>query len=381
MKEIRDIILAYNEATAAGKKTALATVVKVEGSSYRRPGARMLVTEDGHLTGAISGGCLEGDALQKARLTIQEGEKRVITYDTSDEDDTRSGVGLGCQGIIHILFEPIQPEDNNNPVQLLKCCSEKRQNAVLATFFNLENRRAAQRGTCFFFREQEAPFSAIAETRIADDLLSDAHAVLESGSSRIKTFFTGETAFIELIRPPVSLIIFGAGNDIAPLVHISSVLGWETSIIDGRSNYASADRFPGCSVFLSRPEDALDKIYIDTRTAVLLMTHNYVYDLAVLRQLAGKKPGYIGSLGPRKKLDLMLGELAGENIDHQKYSNLYGPTGLDIGAETPEEIALSIISEIQAVFNARNGASLRQKQTGIHEDGSLFDQRTFDEEA
>src|ERR1700759_3473093 len=131
MKEIIDIITAYDVAVKHKKKTALATVVLVEGSAYRRAGARMLVTEDGELTGAISGGCLEGDALRKARLAMAQQQPILVTYDTTDDDDAKLGVGLGCNGIIHILIEPIHPENNNNPIQLLKSISAKRQNAVL----------------------------------------------------------------------------------------------------------------------------------------------------------------------------------------------------------------------------------------------------------
>src|ERR1700759_2317389 len=120
MKEIRDIIRAYEGAQREGKRSALATVVHVEGSSYRRPGARMLVTEDGQLTGAISGGCLEGDALRKALYAINQQQKKLVTYDTTDEDDITFGIQLGCNGIVHILFEPIDDTRPYNPIQLLR---------------------------------------------------------------------------------------------------------------------------------------------------------------------------------------------------------------------------------------------------------------------
>src|SRR6187401_3684640 len=133
MKEVRDIIMAYDEAEQLGKQTALATVVHVEGSSYRRPGARMLITEDGQLTGMISGGCLEGDALRKALLVMSEKRARLVTYDTMDDDDAKFGVGLGCNGIIQVLIEPIDITDPNNPIHYLKKVNEKRQAAVLVT--------------------------------------------------------------------------------------------------------------------------------------------------------------------------------------------------------------------------------------------------------
>src|SRR3954466_1769982 len=127
MKEIKDILQSFEEARTSGKRTALATVVHVQGSSYRRPGARMLITQDGQLTGAISGGCLEGDALRKALLVMAQQQPMLVTYDTTDEDDAKLGVGLGCEGIIHIVIEPIRPGLPDNPVQLLKTIRGQRQ--------------------------------------------------------------------------------------------------------------------------------------------------------------------------------------------------------------------------------------------------------------
>src|ERR1041385_8458735 len=155
MKEIRDIIKAFEEAEQLGKQTALATVVHVEGSSYRRPGARMLITEDGQLTGMISGGCLEGDALRKALLVMIEKKSKLVTYDTTDDDDAKFGVGLGCNGIIQVLIEPINSDDPRNPIGFLKAINEKRQKTVLVTLFALENKKDPQYGTCLLLKEDK----------------------------------------------------------------------------------------------------------------------------------------------------------------------------------------------------------------------------------
>jgi xanthine dehydrogenase accessory factor len=153
MKEAEDIIKAYNEAVLAGKKTALATVVHVDGSSYRRPGARMLITEDGILTGAISGGCLEGDALRKALLVIMQQQSMLVTYDTSDEDDAIIGLGLGCNGIIQVLIEPLQAGNADNPISLLKIITGQRKKAALVTLFCLADKKNPQPGTCLLLME------------------------------------------------------------------------------------------------------------------------------------------------------------------------------------------------------------------------------------
>lgn len=372
MKEIREILKAYAAAQLENKKTALATVVHVAGSSYRRAGARMLVTEDGHLTGAISGGCLEGDALRKARLVMAQQKPLLVTYDTTDDDDAKLGVGLGCNGVIQILIEPIHSSLPVNPIKLLEAALARRQQSVLITLFNLQDRLAPQPGTCLLQLEDGQVIGTVPEPALQQTLLTDARQVLTDQASATKTYISGAqnlTAFVELLKPPVALVVLGAGNDIKPLVQIAHVLGWETTVADGRHNYATADRFPlAHRVLISKPEQVLPQISVDSQTVFLLMTHNYNYDLAMLRQLIPLNISYIGALGPKKKLDRMLEELQEENI-HLKTAQkqkIYGPTGLDLGAETPEEIALSIIAEIKAVLANKPGGSLRNKPDVIH---------------
>jgi xanthine dehydrogenase accessory factor len=370
MKEIEDIVQAFGKAQQQGKQTALATVVLVEGSSYRRAGARMLVTDDGELTGAISGGCLEGDALRKARLAMAQQQPMLVTYDTTDDDDAKLGVGLGCNGIIHILIEPIDTANPNNAINLFKKFLSRRQNAVIVTLFSLADRKVAQPGTCLFLNDEEQ-IEQCHLNELSVILMEDAKAVLESGRSVTRTYPAANelTAFIEVLKPAVSLVVFGAGNDAIPLVQMAAVLGWHVTVIDGRTNYASAARFPLAKhVLLAKPEQALLNITVDTRTVMVLMTHNYNYDLAMLKQLLPLQLPYIGSLGPKKKLQRMLDELneQGVAVTDEQLQSVYGPTGLDIGAETSEEIALSVLAEIQAVLKQREGKSLRIKDTAIH---------------
>lgn len=370
MKEIRDIIRAYEEAKNEGKQAALATVVHVEGSSYRRPGARMLIEDDGQLTGAISGGCLEGDALRKALLVMTEKRSRLVTYDTMDDDDAKFGVGLGCNGIIQVLIEPIHDADPNNPIQYLKAINEKRQTSILVTLFSLKNKKNPQPGTCLLLKEDG---DVIEHTNILKDvLLADANEALINQVSSFKNYISDDhdlTAFVEVIKPPVSVIIIGAGNDVMPVVDMSNILGWEATVIDGRANYAKKERFTSaCQVLVAKPEKALEQIVIDEYTVFLLMTHNYNYDKAMLVQLLQKNVTYIGMLGPKKKRERILNELKDERITFtdQQLSVLHSPVGLDIGAETSEEIALSILSEIKAMFANKDVQSLRKIKEVIH---------------
>ena len=370
MKEIRDIIKAFDEAQKLGKQTALATVVHVDGSSYRRPGARMLIEDDGQLTGAISGGCLEGDALRKALQVMTEKRSRLVTYDTMDDDDAKFGIGLGCNGIIQVLIEPIDISDPDNPIQYLKKVNEKRQTAALVTLFSLQDRKAPQYGTCLLLKEDGGLVQHVPVLK--DVLLADANGALINQNSSFKNYTSDDhniTAFIEVIKPPVSIIIIGAGNDVVPVVNMAEILGWETTVVDGRANYAKPERFvSACQVLVAKPESVLEQISIDEHTVFLLMTHNYNYDMAMLRQLLGKNVTYIGMLGPKKKRERMLNELKeeGSSFTGQQLSVLHSPVGLDIGAETSEEIALSILAEIKAMFANKDVQSLRKIKEVIH---------------
>jgi len=371
MKELQDIVNAYDHAKKAGKACVLATVVHLEGSSYRGPGARMLVLEDGLMIGAISGGCLEGDALKKALLTFTEKKSRLITYDTSDEDDATLGIQLGCEGVIQVLFEFIFSNDLLNPIELLRKLISKRQEAVLVTIFNLKDKRGPQEGTILLASDGQFTKRVVSE-KLQSLIEKDVKLVLSQRKSSFKDYTTigfANNAFIEFIEPNISLVIVGAGNDAIPVMQMANLLGWDVTVVDGRHTHAKADRFiSACQVLVSKPAAVLEKISIDNRTCFILMTHNYNYDLQMMQALIEMDIKYIGLLGPKKKLEKLLNELKqnGTILTAEKLSKIYGPTGLDIGATTPEEIATSIIAEIQAVFNGKQGQMLKLKKSQIH---------------
>lgn len=371
MNEITEIIKAYDHAKSKGHSCVLATVVHLEGSSYRRPGARMLVLESGLMVGAISGGCLEGDALKKALLTFTEKNNKLVTYDTSDEDDASIGVQLGCEGIIHVLFEYVDYNNSNNPVELLRLATHKRYFATLVTFFNLANKRSVQIGTSIVEVEGTVIFNETIEESLSIQVLKD----IENVKNKKQSIFTHYIecnqidVFIEYIAPPISLVVVGAGNDAIPMMQMATILGWDVKVVDGRQTHAKAERFiSACQILVSKPESVLSQINIDERTCFVLMTHNYNYDVKMLEALLQTNVKYIGVLGPKKKLDKMLAAISnqGITITDQMLQRIYGPTGLDIGAEMASEIATSIIAEIQAVFNKKNGHMLKFKKDVIH---------------
>jgi xanthine dehydrogenase accessory factor len=372
MNELVEIIKAYDAAKQAGKSCVLATVVHLEGSSYRRPGARMLVLENGLMIGAISGGCLEGDALKKALLTFSEKQSRLVTYDTSDEDDASVGIQLGCEGIIQVLFEYINEADLLNPIELLRKANAKRQSVTIVTLFDLTNKKNNQIGTCFLQEQDGQITSTPAATHYDEIIAASVKEAFANAASSFKAYTQQAVTtniFVEFIVPVISLVVVGAGNDAVPMMQIASIVGWEVKVVDGRNTHAKVDRFiNACQVLVSKPENVLAQIAIDNRTCFVLMTHNYKYDLQMLKALLNTSVPYIGVLGPKKKLQKMLEELkeSGFIITEAMLSRIYGPTGLDIGAETAEEIASSIIAEIQAAFNGKNGTMLKWKQDLIH---------------
>lgn len=369
MNEIQEIIKAYDTAKSKGQPSVLATVVHLEGSSYRRPGARMLVLEDGLMIGAISGGCLEGDALKKALLTFTEKNIRLVKYDTSDEDDASVGVQLGCEGVIQVLFEYIHSDSKCNPIELLRKATEKRHSAVLVTLFDLSYKSATQIGTQMLQIDQNKFGGELIDKRVVAFLEKDMAMVFECHRSTFKEYKNQINAFIEYIEPPISLVVVGAGNDAIPMMQIAEILGWKVKVVDGRMTHAKSERFiSACQVIVSKPETVLEQIYLDERTCFVLMTHNYNYDVKMLKALLHTSVPYIGILGPKKKLNKMLSAIREEGIDisDSMLSRIYGPTGLDIGAENAGEIATSIIAEIQAVMNGKNAQMLTFKKDVIH---------------
>ena len=371
MKELIQLVAGYEQAKAEGKAMALATVVQVDGSAYRRPGARMLVTEEGRLTGAISGGCLEGDALRKAQTVIFQQKPMLVTYDTTDEDDQKFGVGLGCNGIIHLLIEPIALDRADHPIELIKEALSRREIALLVTIFSLKSAKSEQIGTVYLrqgnlefgsFQKLPADFRAAIAKEVAG---------FEQHTNRIHCFTEWDSlsVFFELIPPPVRVLLFGAGNDTLPVAQLAEILGYELHLIDGRKALATPTRFPSASKIIQGPaEEVVAQLETDLHTVALLMTHNFDYELRVLEELNIRMLPYIGILGPKRKTDKLIHRLEEKGIPVFRDA-LYAPIGLDLGAETSEEIALSIFAEIAAVLRKKPAGSLRDKQGPIHEIG------------
>ena len=370
MKEIKTIIENYQKIDFDQQKAALVTVVRVEGSSYRRTGARMLVTDNGEWTGGISGGCLEGDALKKARLAMAQNKPTLVTYDTSEDDPFQIGVGLGCNGIIDVLIKPLDFFAPDNPVTILQNTSTERQSAVILTLTSLSQPHPTfELGDVFRYDfdqqfEGHFPIEALRNelldkiSTVLTTKKSDAHTVSDAGAKL--------TFFLELLPPPIHLAIYGGGYDVYPLVKLAKEMGWEVSVV---CNPVRARR-----VLFDMADHVLDKETADARidgyTAVVLMSHDYESDFRNMERFLKTPLPYLGMLGPRKRTQKMFDKMAAENrpISGENTARISSPIGLDIGATTPEEIALSILAEIRAHFAQRDGSRLKNRIKPINED-------------
>ncbi|MEL6458543.1 MAG: XdhC/CoxI family protein [Cyanobacteria bacterium J06636_27] len=366
MKELKNIISAIDNSEKNKKTYSIATLVKVSGSTYRSPGARMLMTADGNTIGAISGGCLESDVFEKSQAVIKSKNPIVIKYDTTSEEDMIWGLGLGCQGIAYVLIEPLD-KNKLQEITFIKKCLSTRTYGAIATVISVEGESEIQLGQRLLLGNDNI-INNLTNDSLLTEVLSDTKAALRDNQSILKEYSleTGKIeVFIEVIQPPLSLIIFGAGYDVLPLVNFSKQLGWDVTVVDNRSREASKKRFAQADkILLSAPDEILENIEITERTVAVVMSHNYLDDLEMLKLLVPSKLKYLGILGPKKRTNRILEELQAEGITPD--ANIHSPVGLDIGADNAEEIALSIVSEIQAVTSQRKAGFLRNRNAPIH---------------
>ncbi len=337
MKELEQILELWAELERAGESAVLATVVETRGSSYRLPGARLLLTSTGRHAGSISGGCLEEDLLKKAWWLTQEGPV-IRRYDTTPDGEIAGEFGLGCNGVIHVLLERISP--GNAPVLgLIRAVRAQRRSAVIT--------------------HVTEPLTAAGQRLIVDTNGKMSHNLADGLPA------SGRKVFIETLAPAVRLLIFGAGDDAVPLTTLARFLGWRVSVFDGRAHYARASKFPDADEVLVRPAGQSGMAAaIDPWTVAVLMSHSYSQDLATLRELAPLPLPYLGILGPQKRTGRLLAD-AGLDAG-SLLPALHGPMGLDIGADGPQQVALAVIAEIQTTLNGREGGLLRERSGSIH---------------
>jgi xanthine dehydrogenase accessory factor len=361
MKELRHIFETWSDYKGSGKKAALATVVSVEGSAYRRPGARMLIMEDGKWKGSISGGCLEGDALKKAKKIMEGNTSQLLTYDTTEEGAHDLYLGLGCHGKIEILLEPLHENDPLNPLAFINSFFEKNKDAILATVTESDQVSPGARYLFYPGEQLHRDWKVYAD---------GFYHALEEGKS-FNYIFDGNNyktkIFFEYLNPGIELYIFGAGFDVVPISEFVKVLGWKIAVYDNCIAHLSPVRIPKADSLNMTDLCSIPANFNPGRfAAAIVMSHNYKFDLKAMQFLLDKNIAYVGLMGPKARFEKMLEEdpaLAA----YQNTGRLFSPVGLDIGAESPEEIALAIISEIKSFFAGRPGKMLKERAAPIHE--------------
>jgi xanthine dehydrogenase accessory factor len=370
MKELAAILSARGR--QPDKTAALATLVQTSGSTYRRPGARMFVCADGQSVGSISGGCLERDVIEQARSVMEDGQSILLTYDTTPEEDLVFGAGLGCKGAVHILVEPVRPGSSAaRLIQFIGHLFQHRHSGAVATVFRVSGLVGARPGDRLMLDPDGSVTGETGDAALQSKMLAAAREALPSSRPRAVEFaLAAGTAevFVEVIHAPVPLVIFGAGYDAAPLARLAKELGFHVTVADLRPAYAQADRFPEAdAVVVVRPEETA-RLALNAQTAVVVMSHNYLTDRAFLKELLPLPLRYLGLMGPKARAQKMLQELReeGPGAGAALAGQIHNPVGLDIGAESPEQIALAILAEIQAVISGHAGGLLREKTASIH---------------
>lgn len=367
MKELIEILDAILSFAAKGERLALATIVGVRGSTYRRAGARLLLTASQQMVGNISGGCLESDVMVVAEGVMASGTPRLVTYDLTADDDAVWGLGLGCNGAVDVFVEPVDPASPLFP--MLRHVLAEEQTISLVKVVN----GPPQAGAWMVVDANSRRTGTLGDPEVNERAARAAATVQGEGGSRLLTLPAsgGEArVFIEVIRPPIRLVICGAGHDAIPLVQFAAALGWRVIVVDARERFLTHDRFPGASRFIKAdPVEAASQAPIDARTYVVVMTHNYLHDRDLLRGFLSTGAGYLGMLGPRIRTQKILDDLRrdGVTILDDVLVRVFGPIGLDIGSEGPEEIALAVLGEIQAVESGRRGGFLRERPGPIHQ--------------
>jgi xanthine dehydrogenase accessory factor len=349
-------LLDYYQSHRADDALVLGTVINTEGSTYRKPGAMMLIAADGSHHGLISGGCLESDLAQHAKSVFTDGITRNITYDLSAGDELVWGLGIGCEGVIELMLQRLQSDQGFGFFDTLNRAWQARKDGMLGLVISSTDENCPA-GT--FALDCGDQFST------GDKVLVNCVQIPTNLHDRSRRYWketvTTGTGVAEILRlpvmPPPSLLICGAGIDAVPVARLAIEMGWDCIVVDHRRGFANQTRFPQASdVRLLQPENLKESVDLTHIDAVIIMSHNLVHDRQYLSQVVTESPAYIGMLGPRARRDRLLAEVGRSNGTNGLH--IHGPTGLDIGAEMPNSIALSIIAEIHACLNQRHGNEL-----------------------
>lgn len=343
----------------ASPKAALATLTRTRGSTFRRPGTRMLVLASGQVVCELSGGCPQRDIVTRALEIIATGEPRLVRYNAESGLDVL--MEMGCGGELEVLIEPLLAVRDTDFIDALSHCLDARRTLHMATQFALDDqailpRRLVWSGT-------EVLYDGIGVAALVRNLVSDAAltSARRAHTLRLPTTDGMADVLVETVAPPHALTVIGSSAAARALLPLASALGWRTTLVDhDPTRLRAADLPRGLQTVCADPPRLLQALSLDAHSSVVVMTHNLEQDIAYLAALKDAPVAYVGALGSRERVARM------RHAPSLLGVHLHAPAGLDIGSETPEEIALAIASEIMAVVNRRNGGSLRDNDGAIH---------------
>lgn len=356
MNSLAAIVADFARLQETGREWVMATIIETKGSTYQKAGARMLISRDGELFGLLGGGCFEPDLTERAREVFDTRRPKIVYYDLRGPEEAVWGLGLGCEGAVTIFLQHLSADNDFQPLPAVKDCLDALRTDMLITVTEseIDNINTGLTFLASQLPEQKLPAEFI------DEVEATASAFMHENTSRAVQHLVADgtvNVFYSPVRPPLQLLIIGAGPDAVPVVKLAATLGWQVTVVDYRESYVKAERFPGaCRVLQILPEELDAKLTLDAFAAAVLMTHRFEYDERYLRRLSSTQVSYIGLLGPVARRDLLL-EALGPDADGIA-GRVYGPVGLNLGGRLPEEIALSLIAQIQAVVHGRSGGHL-----------------------
>jgi len=345
MRETRQIVRLWQQ----GGASVLVTLVRAEGSSYRRPGARLLLGASGEYAGTISGGCLETEVIRKAQWVVRKGAV-VERYSTMFDDTADVPFGLGCGGVVDLLVEPANTPECRALMAALESSVVGKEATVL-TWLPHEG-RGLQRAIL----ADSGDYTFASDGLTENELVAARAAVLRGGVEKLPAGIFGERTIA-----PQRLFLLGAGDDAKPLVSLAALLGWRVSVVDGRTQLARPERFPEAERVVTASASSYEVLGIQANDAVVLMTHSYEQDRELLAAVLPLRPRYLGLLGARHRSSLLVSEVAAmlKWTVAECCARIYAPVGLDLGGDGPEAIALAVIAEAQACCMGKLGDSRR----------------------
>jgi xanthine/CO dehydrogenase XdhC/CoxF family maturation factor len=366
MATLRAIIDALESASVHGEPVVLATVVRITGSSYGGVGTRMVIRVDGSTIGIVSGGCLETDLAEHARVVHETKQPKLVTYDTRADDDAAWGLGLGCNGLIDVFLEPLDGSSAGRFAEMLGRARDSAVTSVLATVISSDNDSLIG-AQALVTGDEVITIGSWSSSKI-EHVKETAPSALKERRRGIVDEYEDVTIAYETITPAIDLVICGSGPDVVPLVRFAGELGWNITVVDHRPvTDDHAARFPLAQVIeCADPSSVVSAADINHHSATVVMSHHYARDLEYVRALLRSDARYIGVLGPRARSERMLADMSAAGDRIVGGERLHAPIGLNIGGDGPDGIALSIVAEVSAVMTGSEVKHLRDHAGVLH---------------